>query len=80
VFLAKKGDEAKRYITYVPDRKFNDLRYTINTSKLHELGWTEQVSWEEGLTKTVEWYKTYSSRYGNIEQALVAHPRIGMNK
>ena len=32
--------------------------------------------WEEGLKRTVEWYKTYSVRYANIEQALVAHPRI----
>ena len=32
--------------------------------------------WEEGLKRTVEWYKTYSVRYVNIEQALVAHPRI----
>lgn len=72
-----KEKETDALITFVPDRQFNDLRYTINSSKLHELGWTEQVSWEEGLTKTVEWYKNHSDRYGNIEQALVAHPRIG---
>lgn len=63
-------------VCFVPDRKFNDLRYTINGDKLNELGWEEQMSWEEGLRKTVEWYKMYSSRYGNIDQALVAHPRI----
>lgn len=71
-----KEDEEEDYITYVPDRKFNDLRYTINSSKLHELGWTEQMSWEEGLKTTVEWYKKYTSRYGNIDSALVAHPRM----
>mmetsp|Transcript_1718 Transcript_1718/g.2469 ORF Transcript_1718/g.2469 Transcript_1718/m.2469 type:complete len:349 (-) Transcript_1718:274-1320(-) len=71
-----KSDEEKHLITFVPDRKFNDLRYTINSSKLHELGWTEQMSWKEGLQITVDWYKKYTSRYGNIEQALVAHPRI----
>lgn len=73
--LGKEGEE-EDYITYVPDRKFNDLRYTINSSKLHELGWTEQMSWEEGLKTTVEWYKKYTSRYGNIDSALVAHPRM----
>jgi UDP-glucose 4,6-dehydratase len=67
-------------ITFVPDRKFNDLRYTINSSKLHELGWKEEVSWEDGLNQTVTWYKLYTHRYGNIDQALVAHPRIGMGK
>lgn len=71
-----KEKEMDDYITYVPDRKFNDLRYTINSSKLHELGWKEEMTWEEGLRKTVEWYKTYTNRYGNIENALVAHPRM----
>jgi len=74
--LGKKEEDC---ITYVPDRKFNDLRYTINSNKLHELGWVENWSWEEGLQTTVEWYRKYTSRYGNIESALVAHPRIGTN-
>lgn len=71
-----KEDEMDKYITYVPDRKFNDLRYTINSAKLHELGWKEEMSWEDGLRKTVEWYRSYSNRYENLEHALVAHPRM----
>lgn len=73
--FGREKDEAT-WLTFVPDRKFNDLRYTINSNKLHELGWVEQMSWEEGLRTTVEWYKKYSYRYGNIEAALVAHPRM----
>jgi UDP-glucose 4,6-dehydratase len=71
-----KEAEEDKLITFVPDRKFNDLRYTINSSKLHELGWTESMSWEEGLKTTVEWYKKFTHRYGDIEAALVAHPRM----
>lgn len=71
-----KSENEKELITYVPDRKFNDLRYTINSSKLHQLGWKEEVTWEDGLTETVEWYKKYTKRYGNIDSALVAHPRM----
>jgi UDP-glucose 4,6-dehydratase len=71
-----KEDQEDDLITFVPDRKFNDLRYTIHSGKLHELGWTEEMSWEEGLRTTVEWYNNCTSRYGNIEAALVAHPRI----
>jgi UDP-glucose 4,6-dehydratase len=70
------GLSEEDHITFVPDRKFNDLRYTINSSKLHELGWREETSWEEGLKSTVEWYKKYTGRYGNIDNALVAHPRM----
>lgn len=36
------------------------------------------MGWEEGLELTVEWYKNYTDRFGNIEDALVAHPRIGV--
>lgn len=68
--------EEEKWIKFVPDRTFNDLRYTINSSKLHELGWTEEMSWEEGLAKTVAWYKDHTTRYGDIAGALVAHPRM----
>jgi dTDP-glucose 4,6-dehydratase len=70
------ADREDSLISFVPDRAFNDLRYTIDNSELSKLGWTEQESWEEGLAKTVAWYQKYSHRYPNIEQALVAHPRI----
>jgi len=67
-------------ISYVSDRHFNDLRYTINSKKLHDLGWVEEMSWEEGLKTTVDWYKSHTIRYGNIDAALVAHPRFGEKK
>jgi UDP-glucose 4,6-dehydratase len=69
-------DQEASLISFVPDRAFNDLRYTIDNSALEALGWKELMPWEEGLKRTVDWYKTYSVRYVNIEQALVAHPRI----
>lgn len=74
--IFNRHEEEEKWITFVPDRKFNDLRYTINSSKLHELGWEEEMSWEDGLLRTVEWYKKNTYRYGNIDSALVAHPRI----
>ena len=73
-------DREAELLTYVEDRKFNDLRYTISSDKLHALGWKEEISWEEGLRMTVEWYKEHTGRYGNIESALVAHPRQGLEK
>uniref|UniRef100_A0A7S0SZP8 NAD(P)-binding domain-containing protein n=1 Tax=Chromulina nebulosa TaxID=96789 RepID=A0A7S0SZP8_9STRA len=67
-------------MTFVEDRIFNDFRYHINSSKLIELGWKEQISWEIGLQRTFDWYSKYSSRFGDIENALVAHPRAGLDK
>lgn len=41
---------------YVENRCFNDLRYTLNTSKLNNLGWKVNVDFDEGLKRTIEWY------------------------
>ena len=68
----------QRYITYVEDRAFNDLRYQIDSSRLRSLGWEEQVSWEDGLRRTVDWYLKNSSNWPSelLDAALVAHPRM----
>lgn len=80
LLIKKMGYKAPEedMIQFVADRVFNDLRYHIDSSRLITLGWSEQVSWEEGLQKTVDWYRLNSSRFGNIESALVAHPRAGL--
>ena len=44
-------------ITYVTDRPGHDLRYAIDASKIHkELGWKPSVTFEQGLSKTIDWY------------------------
>jgi dTDP-glucose 4,6-dehydratase len=43
-------------IRYVADRPGHDRRYSLDASKLRALGWQPQVSFEEGLERTVRWY------------------------
>lgn len=44
-------------ITYVTDRAGHDLRYAIDSTKLHkELGWEPSLQFEEGVELTVRWY------------------------
>ena len=51
-----EGTSAK-LITFVKDRAGHDLRYAIDSSKLqNELGWKPSLQFEEGLSKTVDWY------------------------
>jgi len=71
-------DESK-YIQFVENRPFNDCRYKINSDKLRLLGWKPNVSWEEGLAKTIDWYKDNMRNWASLENALVPHPRAGMN-
>lgn len=43
---------------FVTDRPGHDRRYAIDHSKLmHELGYKPSVTFEEGLAKTIQWYK-----------------------
>jgi len=47
---------------YVEDRPFNDQRYFIQSTKLENLGWKREVTFEDGLRKTIEWYiSTYNT-------------------
>jgi dTDP-glucose 4,6-dehydratase len=44
-------------IRFVPDRPGHDQRYAIDASKIkRELGWEPQVSFDEGIRRTVDWY------------------------
>ena len=44
-------------MTFVKDRPGHDVRYSSDCSKIHaELGWQPQITFEQGLRKTVEWY------------------------
>ena len=55
--LKRKLGTSEKLITFVKDRPGHDLRYAIDASKLNkELGWSPSVSFEEGLSKTIDWY------------------------
>lgn len=70
------GDKSAEII-HVEDRKFNDRRYFIDCNKLISLGWSQKVTWDEGLRQTIEWYSQKDIRsayWGDITSSLVAHP------
>ena len=55
--LGREEGESEKLITYVTDRAGHDKRYAIDASKLEkELGWKPSILFEEGLSKTVDWY------------------------
>ncbi len=45
-------------ISFIEDpRKGHDFRYSIDSSKIRELGWKPNYKFKEGIVDTVEWYK-----------------------
>eukprot|EP00005_Dracoamoeba_jomungandri_P002084 CAMPEP_0174252138 /NCGR_PEP_ID=MMETSP0439-20130205/1739_1 /TAXON_ID=0 /ORGANISM="Stereomyxa ramosa, Strain Chinc5" /LENGTH=353 /DNA_ID=CAMNT_0015332635 /DNA_START=41 /DNA_END=1102 /DNA_ORIENTATION=+ len=71
----------KDYCEFVEDRCFNDKRYHIDPAKMEALGWKPEVSWEDGIKKTIDWYcaeKNADNWMSTVESALVPHPRVGM--
>ncbi|MBR2420240.1 MAG: dTDP-glucose 4,6-dehydratase [Rikenellaceae bacterium] len=55
--LGRAEGEDDNLITFVRDRAGHDLRYAIDSTKLREeLGWTPEVTFEEGIERTVRWY------------------------
>jgi dTDP-glucose 4,6-dehydratase len=55
--LGRKNGTSEKLITYVKDRAGHDLRYAIDANKINkELGWKPSVTFEEGLSKTIDWY------------------------
>ena len=55
--LGREKGESAKLITYVKDRAGHDLRYAIDAAKLKdELGWLPSLQFEEGISKTIDWY------------------------
>jgi dTDP-glucose 4,6-dehydratase len=65
--LGRKFGESNKLITYVKDRPGHDLRYAIDASKINkELGWKPSVTFEEGLSKTIDWYLSNEEWLKNV--------------
>ena len=55
--LGREAGDSEKLITYVTDRAGHDLRYAIDATKLKdELGWVPSLQFEEGISRTIDWY------------------------
>jgi dTDP-glucose 4,6-dehydratase len=48
---------AESLIELVPDRPGHDRRYSLSSEKLRALGWEPSVRFDDGLERTVQWYR-----------------------
>ncbi len=55
--ICRELGKPESLITYVADRKGHDLRYAIDNGKIQTmLDWQPQMTFEEGIQRTIQWY------------------------
>lgn len=65
--LLKTVGKPESLIRYVKDRPGHDRRYAIEPKKARrELGWAPSITFEEGLKRTVEWYRSNESWWKEV--------------
>ncbi|MGA9273598.1 MAG: dTDP-glucose 4,6-dehydratase [Candidatus Cybelea sp.] len=45
------------HVAHVTDRLGHDRRYALNCTRIHALGWRPLVPFDEGMTRTIAWYR-----------------------
>jgi len=54
--ILKKLGKDDTMIEYVKDRPGHDIRYSLDCSKLKDVGWVPEYNFEDALDKTIAWY------------------------
>ena len=66
--ILKKLNKLKSLIKHVKDRPAHDRRYSLDCSKIKaELDWKPDTPFEEGISKTVDWYVSHQSWWQKIK-------------
>ncbi len=55
-FILQTLKKPESLISFVPDRPGHDRRYSLDTSKIRNLGWRPEHVLKDALRETVEWY------------------------
>lgn len=65
--LGRPEGTSAQLITFVKDRPGHDLRYAIDASKINkELGWKPSVTFEQGLSITIDWFLSNKEWLNNV--------------
>ena len=74
--ILKIMGKSERHIKFVKDRPGHDYRYALDNSKIRrELGWRPSIKIEEGLKKTIEWYRNNEWWWKPLKERLNAESR-----
>jgi dTDP-glucose 4,6-dehydratase len=72
IYVAKKilqlTGKPENLLKFVKDRPAHDRRYSLDWSKIRNLGWSPKIRIEEGLEITVDWYRENISWWKKIKE------------
>ncbi len=72
--LGNDPGTSEKLITYVKDRPGHDRRYAIDATKINrELGWKPSVTFEEGLSLTIDWYLQNTEWLNHVTSGAYQH-------
>lgn len=52
--LMRPSDSVKDWVEFVPDRAFQDYRYSVDTSMLRSIGWSPHISFDDAILNVIE--------------------------
>ena len=61
-------DKPESLIKHITDRPGHDRRYAVDTRKIKALGWVKRTSFDEGMRKTVLWYRRNEEWWRRIKE------------
>jgi dTDP-glucose 4,6-dehydratase len=61
-------------LEFVEDRPGHDIRYSLDSSKIRDIGWRPRRSFESGIKETVRWYMENEGWWRPIVDERVLHP------
>ena len=61
--LGYNSSDVEAWIETKPGRPYVDSGSAMDCSKIRALGWEQQVSFEEGLKRTVQWYSAHGDTW-----------------
>jgi len=65
--ILTKLEKPKNLMRFVPDRLGHDRRYSLDCTKLRNLGWKPKHNFEEAMDKTIQWFLENRSWWEKIK-------------
>ena len=73
--ILERMGRGEEMIEFVADRPGHDLRYSVDTSKVRELGWSPDHDFEQALDATIDWYRQHEDWWRPLKESGASQRR-----